>query len=221
MQGLDPVTVIFALLAIFVVWKLKSVLGQRVEIDRAPPRAAARAGSGPLPGAAPLRPAVAPKPEDFARFADADQVRQGLADIAAADRSFDAAKFVAGAGSAYEMIVTAFAKGDRKTLTNLLSPEVFDSFAHVLDARAKAGETAETRFVGLDSTRIVEASLKDGVAHIGVRIAAKMIACVRDASGAVISGDPQKVVDADDVWAFARPIASPDPNWKLVATQAA
>lgn len=225
-DGLDITTVIFALLAVFVVWKLKSVLGARVDIDRRAPNRAGNPGetdaSGNvvrLPGTA--DPAISPSQpvQLLDQFASTAQAQASLRTIIAADRTFDPARFLSGAKMAYEMIVGAFAAGDRKTLGALLSPDVLRSFLSVVDQRAAAGEQASTRLVSIDSADISDAMLKEGVAQISVRFAAKMINVVRDKNGQIASGDPDTIVSTDDLWTFARPATSSDPTWKLIATE--
>ena len=126
---------------------------------------------------------------------------------------------VEGAKSAYEMIVTAYALGDRRTLKNLLSKEVMDSFGRGIDEREKRGEKIEFTFVGLDKADLTEAGVKGGLANVTVRFAAKVIQVTRRADGTVVEGDPSRLTDLVDVWTFARDISSSDPNWRLVSTQ--
>ena len=226
---LDPTTIIFALLAIFVVWRLKSVLGARVDIER-PPSSGPAGASGQtaetgkvirLPGAA-ERPAASGASRagvDASKFASTEKGRAGLAEIMSADPGFDPARFEAGAKVAYEMIVRAFADGDKATLSNLLSPEVYAGFASAIDQRQKAGQQTTTKLVSIDETDVVEAGAKAGVAQISVRFSTKMITTTRDKAGAVIHGDPDLVISTDDLWTFARDIGSSDPTWRLAATE--
>lgn len=225
-DGFDISLVVFALLAIFVVWKLRSVLGTRVDIEKRPnpvQRTATDAQADGnvvrLPGAA--EPAGAPRraAQSIETLAPTEKGRAGVQSIQAADASFDPGRFLSGAKLAYEMIIGAFAAGDRKTLDGLLSPEVLASFVSVIDQREKAGEQASTKIVSIDSVEISDAIVKDGVAQITARISAKMINFVRDRDGAVASGDPETVVSTDDLWTFARAIQSRDPTWRLIATE--
>jgi predicted lipid-binding transport protein (Tim44 family) len=147
-------------------------------------------------------------------------VAVGLDAIVAADPSFDPKHFLAGARAAYEMIVTAFAEGDRRQLRNLLSREVFDGFDSAIGEREARGETAETRFVSIDAATITGAELRARAAQVTVRFVSKLVSVTRDRSGAVIDGNADKVTDVTDVWTFARDVSSRDPNWKLVATEA-
>jgi len=147
-------------------------------------------------------------------------VAAGLDAIVAADKTFDPRHFLTGARAAYEMIVVAFAQGDRRTLREWLSKEVYDSFDTVIREREGRGETAETRFVSLDATEVASADLRGRTAQVTVRFVSQLLTVTRDKSGNVTDGDAEKAVDVTDVWTFARDVTSRDPNWKLVATEA-
>lgn len=221
-DGLDVTTVIFAILAVFVVWKLKSVLGTRVDIDRRPGPQPVDKTSQPgnvirLPGAAER--SSAGEREPAADVARNDKGRSAVAAIVAADSKFDSARFVAGVRAAYEIIIEAFARGDQATLSNLLSTEVLGSFANEIDRRQKAGETASTRIVAINDIELIDGAVREGVAQISARISAKLVSVVRNRDGEIVSGDPEVVVSTDDVWTFSRTIASNDPTWRLIATE--
>ncbi len=125
-----------------------------------------------------------------------------------------------GARAAYEMIVNAFAEGDRRTLKNLLSREVYDGFETAITEREKRGETVESRFVSIDNAEITAAEMRQRTAQFTVRFQSKLVSVTRDKNGNVIDGNADKVTDVTDVWTFARDLSSRDPNWKLVATEA-
>ncbi|MCB1533193.1 MAG: Tim44 domain-containing protein [Rhodoblastus sp.] len=225
---LDPTTIIFALLAIFVVWRLKSVLGTRVDIERPPVSGPATPPGQPgesgkvirLPGAADRTGNAKQRAGyDVSSFASTEKGRAGLAEIIAADPGFDPGRFVGGAKTAYEMIVKAFADGDKTTLGNLLSPEVYAGFATAIDQRREAGEQASTKLVSIDEADFAEGFVKNGNAQISLRFSAKMITATRNASGEVVQGDPDLVISTDDLWTFSKQIGSPDPTWRLIATE--
>ena len=136
------------------------------------------------------------------------------------DPAFDAKHFLTGAKAAYEMVVTAFAEGDRRSLKNLLSKEVFDGFDAAIRDREGKGETVETKFVAIDKADVTAAEMRAKTAHLTIRFVSQLISSTKDRSGAVIDGSPDKVIDVTDVWTFARDLSSRDPNWKLVATEA-
>lgn len=234
MEALDITTLIFALVAIFVVWKLRSVLGTRAGHEKPPTDfAARRENRAPvaddakvvrLPSAAndtaPPPPAV-PDADRWKGFAEpGTPVAQGLDAIRAIDPQFDAANFIAGASAAYEMIVVAFAAGDRKTLKGLLSRDVYESFSAAITERETRGESVAMTFVSIDKAQIEQALMRGPVAHVTVRFQSKLITATSDKAGAVIDGNPDKIVDIVDVWTFSRDMTSRDPNWPLVATEA-
>jgi len=144
----------------------------------------------------------------------------GLDAVAGTDPEFDAKHFITGARAAYEMIVNAYAEGDRRTLKNLLSREVYDGFEAAIVEREKRGDVVESRFVSIDNATITAAELRGRSAQLTVRFQSKLVSVTRDKAGEVIDGSADKVTDVTDVWTFARDLSSRDPNWKLVATEA-
>ena len=236
-ETFDPTIIIFAVLAIFVLYKLRSVLGTRTGNERRPPEPVARTrGSDAgapgkpsesndirMPGATATPPAarVEMKPADVWGPFAAEKAWPGLEAIANADPGFSAKDFLAGAGSAYEMIVVAFAAGDLSTLKNLLEKDVYESFEGSIKARQAAGHRVETTFVSLDKATIDDAQLRGPSAQVSVRFLSKLITATLDHADAVVDGAPDRTVDMVDLWTFARPISSRDPNWKLIATETA
>jgi predicted lipid-binding transport protein (Tim44 family) len=229
----DIYTIIFLALAVFIFLRLRSVLGQRTGRERPPydPYSTrdARAPANEKIVTLPSRNAeAAPKTFEAAEPSDrwkgiaeeGSSTAKGLDAIARADASFDAKHFVAGARAAYEMIVGAFAAGDRRTLKNLLSREVYDGFEAAIREREAKGQTVESRFVSLEGADITGAELRGQTAQVTVRFVSQLISATRDRAGAVIEGSSDKVTDVTDVWTFARDVSSRDPNWKLVATEA-
>jgi predicted lipid-binding transport protein (Tim44 family) len=165
---------------------------------------------------------VAPPTDRWKGVADAGTpLAQGLDAVAAQDSSFDPRHFLSGARSAYEMIVLAFANGDRRALRDLLSSEVYDSFDAVIKDREKHEQKTETRFVSVDKAELVGADLRERVAQLTVRFVSQMISVTRDKAGTIVDGNPDKVADITDIWTFARDTTSRDPNWKLVGTGSA
>ena len=233
----DIYTIIFLALAVFIFLRLRSVLGQRTgserpPYDRAAPNVVQRTQDNnnvvPMPGAvidqAPLAPTadVVPPTDRWKGIAEqGTPLAQGLDAIVAQDSSFDPKHFISGAKSAYEMIVLAFANGDRRALKDLLSSEVYDSFDGVIKDREKHEQKTETRFVSIDKAELVSAEARDRAAQLTVRFVSQMISVTRDKTGTIVDGNPDKVADITDVWTFARDTTSRDPNWKLVGTGSA
>jgi predicted lipid-binding transport protein (Tim44 family) len=231
----DIYTIIFLALAVFIFLRLRSVLGQRTGRERPPydpysARDAVRPSTNDnvvaLPGRGgevPQKPAEPAEPaaERWKGIAEeGSAVAAGLDAIVREDKTFDAKQFIGGARAAYEMIVTAFAEGDRRSLKNLLSRDVYDGFEAAIRERETKGETAETRFVSIDKADLIGAEVRAHTAHVTVRFVSQLVSVTRDRNGAVIDGSPEKVTDVTDVWTFARDVSSRDPNWKLVATEA-
>jgi predicted lipid-binding transport protein (Tim44 family) len=149
------------------------------------------------------------------------EITKGLIDIVRTDAAFDPSHFLQGARVAYEIIVTAFAEGNRRTLKDLLGPEVYEGFSAAIADREARGEQIDQSFVGIKSADLVEAELKGGIAQLTVKFVSELISATRDRGGEVISGDPKRIREVTDIWTFAREAVSRNPNWKLVATQAA
>lgn len=235
-ESFDIYTLLFLVLAVVIFLRLRSVLGRRTgnERPRYDPYSASEAKTKgaqepavPLPpGRAPRHSSSVPPAADVeARVKDYapkdSPLRKGLTSIIKADPSFDPDEFLAGAKTAYEMIVMAFADGDKRLLKTLLGADVYEGFEEAIDARAEKSEVVETSFVGLEKADLIEAELKNKLAQVTVKFVSSLITATRDASGNVIEGDPKKVREVTDIWTFARQVTSGDPNWKLVATEAA
>lgn len=235
-DSFDVTTIIFLALAVFVIWRLRSVLGQKTGAERSPFRPVERNRTEPpagrsegdnvvrLPGAdraqAATAPAAAPA-RDWRGIAEpGSPVASGLEQVLQLESGFDPRGFVEGAKQAYEAIVLAFNKGDRKTLRSLLSREVAEGFERAISEREQRKETSETTFVSIDKAEIVAVDVKNRVAQITVRFLSNLITATRDADGKVVDGSAETVVEVPDVWTFARTLGSRDPNWQLVATEA-
>ncbi len=241
---IDLITLISLIVAAIAIFKLRSVLGSRTdEDDKRLERLKTRdretqnttgASSGDvitLPRRAreeptvPVADVVADVRERIKAYPAVDTaVTKGLLDVAAYDTALEPEAFLRGAGKAYEMIVTAFASGDRKALKDLLSREVYDGFVAAISDRESRGEKIDQQFVGIRKADIVEAEMKGGNAFMTVRFVSELITASLDKAGIVLSGDPSKVTDVTDIWTFSRDVSNAralvNPNWRLVATQA-
>ncbi|QCO15134.1 Tim44 domain-containing protein [Azospirillum brasilense] len=210
---------IFAMIAAFLVYRLRSVLGRRTGEERQRPNPfTARPNNQPdnvvaMPNRERPVPNAAPSPDEPVSLATA------LEQIKAADPSFDEKYFLQGARGAFQMIVEAFAKGDTATLRPLLSDEVYDNFARAVRERQAAGETLETRIETITDADVVEARMDGRTALVTVKFVSEQMNVVRNSAGAVVDGDPNAVVEAVDVWTFARNTRASDPNWALVETR--
>ena len=209
--------ILFAMIAAFLVLRLRSVLGRRTGNERrrdlfvrraAPAADKVATLTEPGKGASPAIVAAPP----------AGAVADGFERIRRADPSFDPSQFIEGLRAAFEMIVLGFAKGDKATLRTLLSDEVFQPFAAAIDERVGAKETLETRITRLDSIDIVEADLIGQMAQVTAKIISHQVNVTRAMDGSIVDGDPENPIEKTDDWTFARDTRSNDPNWALIAT---
>lgn len=225
MSGGFPVDLIlFAMVAAFLVLRLRSVLGRRTGFERpAPPEArpaaldprGARTVDGvaeevPPMAAGSTSPRVLPDPRS--------PPGQALARIAAADRSFEPSAFLDGAEAAFRMIVQAFAAGDRATLEALLSEDTYNGFAQAITAREQAGERQRTEIRAVHQVAVEAADLRGSVADITVRFVTDQVNMTTSRDNEVVTGS-DAVTELTDLWTFQRVLGGTDPTWKLVATR--
>jgi len=240
-EAFDIYTLLFLVLAVVIFIRLRNVLGRRTGNERPPydpytTPDAKRAGSEAnepvvaLPrgrsSRGPVAEASVPPVEDLearlGRHAAKDSpLGQSLTGLMRADPGFDPNHFIDGAKAAYEMIVMGFAQGDDATLKQLLGSDVYDGFQRAIRERESRGEKVESSLVGIDKTDIIEAEVKNRTAYVTVKFVSELILVTRAADGEVVEGDPKKVREVTDIWTFAREVESKNPNWKLVATEAA
>lgn len=237
---INLLTLLSLIVAVIVIFKLRSVLGRRTPDDEARIDKNIRAQQAQEQAAAardkvvamPRRGAEAPAAPVATDTAEADvaarvkefaagnvAIESGLLALSRADAAFDPKHFLDGAKQAYEMIVTGFAEGNRKVLKDLLSKEVYEGFVEAIADRESRHEQIDQSFVGINKANIVEAEVKGGIAQLTVRFVSQLISATRDKAGAVIGGDPQRIKEVTDIWTFARDVGSRNPNWRLVATQ--
>lgn len=235
----DIYTLLFLVLAVVIFIRLRGVLGRRTGNERPPydpyTRPDTKQAGAPegtvvaLPRGRtgqPVGEASGPTQEDIderlERFAKkGSPLGKSLTALIKADPSFDPGHFLDGAKAAYEMIVSAFADGDEKSLKQLLGKDVLDGFMQAIEERESRGESVHSTLVGIDKVDLLEAEIKDRQALVTVKFVSELISVTRDADGDVVDGDPKKVREVTDIWTFARDITSRNPNWKLVATEAA
>ncbi len=212
--------ILFAMIAAFLVLRLRSVLGRRDghkgghrdPFARSLPEEKADDKVVHLPNA---RDTEAEAVENDAE----DDLAAGFREIKTADHGFEPTEILSGARIAFELVLSAYASADTEALKNLLSAEVLGNFAQSIRAREAAGETMEHTLVGIKSAEIVEAFLDGQTANVTVKFVTDQANVTRDANGEVVDGDPSAVTEVTDFWTFARDTGSRDPNWTLVATR--
>lgn len=219
MVNSELLDIVLIAVAGFLLFRLYTVLGRRTGHERPPQEETSyrfqRAPEAPADNSA----VPAPPRAEIIDGRPADPVARALVDIKLADRAFETEHFLAGARQAYEMIVTAYANGDRAALRPLLSDEVLHAFDQAIASREAMKETVAFTFVGFKDAKIVQAALSKGrVAEITVAFGAQYISATSDETGKIVEGSTSTVRDVTDVWTFSRDTRARDPNWTLVAT---
>jgi len=241
-ESFDIYNLFFFVLAGVVFWRLRSVLGKRTGNERKPydPYTGPEQDENPvarndnegnvitLPNksktkkAAPEATVQTIDDSVFDAIAPADSaLGKVLRKISKKDATFHPQEFLDGAKFAYEMIVMAFASGDRKSLKSLLNREVYAGFEQAINDREERGDVLESSFIGIEKANVIDASLKASKSRITVKFLSELITSTRDVDGKVIDGDPKKVTEVTDIWTFERDVTKSDPNWKLVSTESA
>lgn len=214
--------IFFAMVAAFIAFRLRSVLGRRMGPDRRRPPVVRpevrRDNVTPFPDRQPApEPAPAAEEPAFAGVTD-DVLRAGLAQIRQADPSFSLDGFLGGAKTAFGMIVEAFGRGDRSALRPLLADRVYGEFARAIDDRERRRLHHTTELVGIRSAEAATAEMRGSRARIAVRFVSEQVNATLDAEDNVVDGDPKRVDEVADLWTFERDTRSRDPNWTLVET---
>lgn len=242
---INLLTLLSLIVAVVAIVKLRSVLGRRTSDDEARIEQRRREAQMQKTAAAarsdkvvtlPRREREVEPAESAVSVADVeariktfagndDLLAKRLTDILRLDTRFDPEHFLRGARQAYEMIVTAFAEGNRRILRDLLSTDVFESFSRAIAEREQQGHVIDQSFVGINKADILEAEVSPkGIASITVRFVSQLISATRDRAGTIIEGDEQRIKDVTDIWTFSRDISTKEArrnlNWKLVGTQA-
>ena len=211
------VIVILALVALFIGLRLYSVLGERTGHEQQPilkpADSDARVETRPAPSTAPQT--ASPDSADLAYLPTAGP---GVRAVLAADPTFDVARFLEGAKSAYRMVLEAFWKGDLDALRGHVDPHVYETFASAVEQRKAEGLTLDNRLVCIEQAVISEAALERSVAMLTVRFEADIAAVTRNSTGEVVAGSLSDAVQTRDLWTFRRDTSSRDPNWLLIET---
>lgn len=207
--------VVLAGITVFLVLRLKNVLGTKTGMEKkAEPAFGARASDDEAPASKPRA-----KPELIAAN---DPLAETWAAMREIEPDFSPRDFAEGGKRAYEMLLMAFENGDKTTLESYLSPDVYQDFAAAIDKRADEGLTVDARFVGVREARIVGARFdaEEQIAEVDIRFVGELVTAVRDKEHRIVEGDPNEIRRETDEWTFGRRMGAPDPNWLLIATGA-
>ena len=207
---------VLAGIAVFLILRLRSVLGTRDGFEKPPVQAPSSSANRPefevIDGG------IDPDIEDHVD-PDSDAAKS-LATMKSIEPDFSVGDFLAGARGAYEMILMAFERGEIKEIEPFLGEEVYQTFVDVVGAREDQGLTIEANFVGVRELALVDAEFDNDTqeAEISVKFVGELTSTVRDSAGEIVEGNPEEIKRQKDVWTFARTMGTNDPNWKLVAT---
>jgi len=225
---------LFGLVAVFILLRLRNTLGSRPDKEDKPP--SNWSGHGPdddmqadaeqdnvinLPGQDHRADPVSPPPPLPQDDDLPIEIAGGVTEIRLADPHFDFNQFLEGAAFAYEMVLTAFAAENYETLRQLLADSVYDDFAAALRHREERGETLETILVAIDAVDPIEVRMNGRMAEITIKFTAEVVNVLRDVEGEVLSGEIDLPEDVVDIWTFVRDAKSADPNWLIIATRKA
>ncbi len=213
---------IFAMIAAFLIYRLRSVLGRRHGEERQRPNPFVIDRNGLI------------QPDNVISLADrgrppldsgpdvpehAVSLAAGIAQIRSLDPNFDEKLFVHGARSAFSMIVEAYARGETAVLRPLVSDDVYDSIVAEIKRRGEAGEHHEAHIERIKDADLLEARIEGRLALVTVKFVSEQVIVTRSAAGVVLDGDPDRLLEITDIWTFARMPRSKDPNWTLVETR--
>lgn len=209
---------VLAGIAVFLILRLRSVLGTRDGFEKPP---------APLPGRTEARPRPdleviegGPDRDITDHVADDSDAAKALTSMKAAEPSFNVTEFLGGARGAYEMILMAFESGELENVVPFLGQEVYETFAQVIDDRESRGLTVEATFVGIREIKLTDASFEadSNTGEVTVSFVGELTSVVRDNAGEIIEGSQTEIKRQRDTWTFAREMGADNPNWKLVAT---
>jgi predicted lipid-binding transport protein (Tim44 family) len=207
---------VLAGIALFLILRLKNVLGTREGFEKPrsanTPAARKRGDFAVIEGG--------PDRDITDHVAEDSDAAKALMAMKAAEPSFSVSEFLSGARGAYEMILMAFEKGDIEQIRPFLGEDVFETFAEVVKEREQQGLKIDASFVGVRELTLTGATFdeKSREGEITVRFVGELTSVVKDMDGQVIEGNSNEIKRQKDVWTFARPLGTDDPNWQLVAT---
>lgn len=208
--------IVLAAIAVFLILRLRSVLGSREGFEK--PTAELPARRSPSRDFEVIEGGVDSDINDHAP--EGSRTAAALAEMKAVEPEFSVSGFLHGARGAYEMILMAYETGNLDEVRPFLSDEVYETFAKAVDARRAQGLTVQAEFVGLRDVALADARFdpRSSEAELTVRFTGEMTSAVRNAAGEIVEGSTSEIRRQRDVWTFARRMGSDDPNWLLVAT---
>jgi predicted lipid-binding transport protein (Tim44 family) len=203
--------IIFAMLAIYLVFQLRRVLGRKTGMEKPPTNEFTEEKE------------LTSQNENIIPLDSKNQDRSvsasGITKLRRLDTSFNEKEFISGSKSAFSWIVSAFADGDAVKLESLLGPKLFKNFEQAIQERVAAGEKLETKIVSIKSVQIDQVSVEGNTATVTVEFISDQIKVVRDLEENIVDGDPDTIESLTDLWTFNRDVTSTNPNWILTRTE--
>lgn len=214
--------ILFAMVAGFIILRLRSELGNKTGEEPNPPSVIdpTHTNRGANNDDDIITGEYETSPDNVIPLESDPELRDAFRQIQAADRNFTISNFLHGARTVYEMVLESFWSGDRETLKSYLSQDIYDQFEGAITAREKAGHSLENKILDIVKIDIVDASLENKMASISVHFKAEIIAVTRDKDGKAIDGNLSDATILNDKWTFTHDTMSKDPSWLLVATHA-
>ncbi|MGB3553818.1 MAG: Tim44/TimA family putative adaptor protein [Jannaschia sp.] len=208
---------VLAAIALFLVIRLKNVLGTRTGFEK-PPAVEPPASGGVRRDFEVIE--GGPDRDITDHVDDGSESAKALAAMKLAEPGFNVTEFVGGARQAYEMILMAFEKGDLSEVQDFLAEDVYEAFLEVISDREDKGLRIDASFIGVRETdlKLAEFDRATNEGQVTLRFVCELTSVVRDAEGTIVEGDANEIKKQRDVWTFAREMGADDPNWKLVAT---
>ncbi len=216
--------VILALIAGFILLRLRSVLGQNIGHEnpdffkKMQPQDEGQEKEPIITLSEKTAKPKEPPQDSYLQTLKDESVKAVLTEIAAKDADFSASGFLSGAKMAFEMVFEGFAKGDRAPLKMLLAPDLYSQFDAEIEARTASDSRTETTLVSVTAKDIIRASLMGNIARLTVSYISEQVSVVRGADGKIIQGNPSDVDQVMDEWTFERDISSRNPNWVIIDT---
>ena len=208
---------IFAAIALFLIFRLRSILGNRDGFEQKRPEQSAFDANAQTENdnSAPKKIIPLRANNDTNQQINGD----GLEAVRRADPSFRDDEFMQGAASAFGLVLQAFADGDLATLRRLLAFELYEEFANSIHTRNKDGDQLTITVHAIDDVQLTDATVKDNIASVTVKFVSQQSRVVKDNSGQIIEDETEEQATITDIWIFERDTQLADPNWKLVETQ--
>ena len=208
---------VLAGIAIFLILKLRSVLGTRDGFEKPPLpneeiRTRVKRDFEVIEGG--------PDRDIIDHVADGSDAAKALSAMKTAEPGFSVNTFLQGARGAYEMILMSFERGELDAIRAFLDDEIEAAFAQAINAREAEGLTVEATFVGLRELALHNATFSRDTnrAEISVRYVGELTSVIRNKAGEIVEGNPKEIKRQRDIWTYARVMGASDPNWQLVAT---